>query len=125
MLQPYPLSKNHTTFQYAWCRHLKSGLTCAPYGTGEQIHPLYVFASNAVVIYRWDLWTPSKGISTHQHSGPHEEGKPRRPDTMLALIAAGAVIQVDVEQEANFPAPSAFNDTALHLFNTSVFSVLQ
>jgi hypothetical protein len=33
--------------------------------------------------------------------------------------AAGRVLEARVEQEASFPAASAFNDTSLHLFHPS------
>ncbi len=47
-------------------------------------------------------------------------GKARVGKVLCAVRFAGRVREVSVPQEASFPAPSAFNDTSLHLFHGPV-----
>ncbi|KAF5840593.1 hypothetical protein DUNSADRAFT_16256 [Dunaliella salina] len=38
-----------------------------------------------------------------------------RPATMVSLVSAGAVLELQVKEDKHFPSPSAFNDMALHI----------
>ncbi|GFH24295.1 hypothetical protein HaLaN_22063 [Haematococcus lacustris] len=60
---------------------------------------------------------PDAGSEEGRARGCARPPGPVRPNTMLALLeVAGAVREVAVPEDRDWPAPSAFNDMALHVF---------